>query len=138
MYLSRVRLERMITCFLAGMSVVCLLALASCQRNQSSQNSVSSPAPSQIVQKPASNPSGRQVINLAQLSSYRFAVVASVKSMEAVSKANKALQSAGIASYMVGSRHTYKIQVREQDRTRAIDILKTNSQANHYALALLP
>jgi len=137
-YLSLNRLERIVACFMAGMSIVCLLALASCQRNQLGQTPAAFPAPPQSVQKPLQNKSGRPIINLAGLSSYRFAVVASVKNMEAVSKANKALQSAGIASYMVGSHNMYKIQVREQDRARAIDILKTNSQTNHYALALLP
>ena len=132
------RLERSVACgFRAGMLIVCLLALASCQRTQQVRP-VETPAPPQIAQKPVPNKSAKPVLNLSEMPSYRFVVVASVGNMQAVSQANKALQSTGIASYTVGSRNTFKIQVREQDRARAIDVLKASSQAGRYTLTLSP
>ena len=138
MNLLRVRQERVVVCcFRAGISIVCLLTLASCRPNPPIRLA-ESPVPPQSLQKPNSNPSGKPVIDLAKFTSFRYAAVASVGSMEAGSKANKALQSAKIASYIVGSQHTFKIQVREQDRARSLDVLKANSQANHYVLVLSP
>ncbi|HZT43259.1 MAG TPA: hypothetical protein VFA07_13905 [Chthonomonadaceae bacterium] len=136
MNLSRERLEQITACCLrAGIASVCLLVLASCQRNQPIRPA-ESPVPPQSVQQPSPNGSAKQVIDLAGLASYRYAVIASVGSLKAVSKANKALQSAGIASYTIGSRNTFKIQVREQDRERGIGVLKASSLADHYALVL--
>lgn len=138
MHFSRERLERSIACgFRSGIFIVCLIGLASCQRTQQVR-SVETPAPPQIAQKPVPNKSAKPVLKLSEMSSYRFAIVASVGNMQAVSQANKALQSAGIASYTVGSRNTFKIQVREQDRTRAVDVLKASSQAGRYTLTLSP
>jgi len=65
-------------------------------------------------------------------------MAASVSSMEAVGKASKALQSAGIASYIVGSRHTFKIQVRQEDRARARAALQASARTGHYTLVLSP
>lgn len=128
--------------YLCVLAPACLLLLASCRSNPTQSGnpaptpatSASPPAPSAPSPKMATQKEEPPAKHKPGAEEPRFVRVASI-SVAGAKKATSALDAVGIQWFMQ-SAHGYDIEVRPQDRERARQVLRQDSEKRHYFLRL--